>query len=187
MPFNLKWFLFSFKNVLFHFAGEGDGTETKSTGENKDNEKRDDDEQPPKMGQISFPSTSRAYSPIIEDPRERDSRPLSTELVDDKEVKLDDEVSISSRATSIASRAMSPDSNLSRTITGSRPISPEQSATMEPSAQSNVIASGSQLNEAAEKDETKSSSEMSSQPIFKPLVTEKGKSKTTGKSIGGWI
>lgn len=25
------------------------------------------------------------------------------------------------------------------------------------------------------------------QPIFKPLVTEKGKSKTSGKTIGGWI
>lgn len=47
---------------------------------------------------------------------------------------------------------------------------------------------GSQLNEAAAKDGTTPSTEMSlPQPIFKPLVTEKGKSKTTGKSIGGWI
>lgn len=141
------------------------------------------DEQPQLMDQIPFPNTSRAYSPIIEDPTERDSRPSSTELVDNKSIKLDDELSLSSRAPSIPSRAMSPAS------IGSKTISPEQSksATPEPLAQSKDIASGTQLNEMAEKDESKPTSEMSCQPIFKPLATEKGKSKTTGKSIGGWI
>lgn len=140
------------------------------------------------MDQIPFPSVSRAYSPIIEDPIERDSRPSSTDLVDDKTVKLDDELSLSSRATSMPSRAMSPASIRSTTISpapvsamGSRTISPV------PSVQPNDIASGSQLNEAAEKDDSKPSSEMSSQPIFKPLSTAKGQSKITGKSIGGWI
>lgn len=117
------------------------------------------------------PSVSRAYSPIIEDPRERDSRPSSAELVEGKLIKLDDDLSISSRAISPTSV---PDN-----------FKEMPASVSSPTVSSTVSPTTGKLSQTDAKDEFNSG--QSSQPIFKPLATEKGKSKTSGKTVGGWI
>lgn len=114
------------------------------------------------------PSTIiRAYSPIIEDPRERDSRPPSTD-------PLADSISIPSRTMtpSLPSRASSP--------------LPGSSSKTEVKDQEKD-ESKDDSNQTKEESNDKSIVEAKPEPIFRPLITEKGKSKTTGKNIGGWI
>lgn len=137
---------------------------------------------------------SRTYSPIIEDPNERDSRRGSTDLLESS--MKDDDVSISSRAISLASGSVptSSDSPISEQPQAMTPTSeaiasvssPSQAQSLEPTEPTIDQTKSTQAsNETAKKDEPKSN-KVSSQPIFKPL-TDKGKSKTTGKNIGGWI
>lgn len=122
-------------------------------------------------------NTNRAYSPIIEDPSERDSRPPSTDLADSG-AKNDD---VPSRAVSPAAV---PVSSVSPIPGQSRPMSPisssSQSKTPEPAS---PTPGKDDKNDVA----SKSTNATTNQPIFKPLTTDKGKSKTTGKNIGGWI
>lgn len=144
----------------------------------------------------------RAYSPIIEDPRERDSRPASTDPTEDKRFNMQskqfDNVSIPSRATSPAlaqspqppsPQIMSPVSMPSRAASPATPLrlgSPIPSTSIQ--IDNEITGVSSPANESDTKNDTNSSSRSTTpQPIFKPLTTEKGKSKTTGKSIGGWI
>lgn len=121
----------------------------------------------------------RAYSPIIEDPRE--SRPASTDPIEYNATKK------SADSISIPSRAMTPAGVPSR---ASSPL-PETSSKAEVKDESNEEPKegSSQTKELDAKKESneKSTAEVKSEPIFRPLITEKGKSKTTGKNIGGWI
>lgn len=135
---------------------------------------------------IEMPMISRSYSPIIEDPGERDSRPASVDLIERREsnsqFKEGDNMSIQSRAmtpSSVRSHAVSPNVELAR---ASSPASGSVRAITPTAKASN------DLNTEVKNDKSTNDDSMERpQPIFKPLVTEKGKSKTTGKSIGGWI
>lgn len=106
----------------------------------------------------------RAYSPIIE---EKESRPASTDPIEDR--KPDDNISIRSRSMSAASIPSGTSAQDSKEINTADDSKKETEATPEEVP----------TNESISDDKT--------QPIFKPLHTDKGKSKTTGKSIGGWI
>lgn len=126
--------------------------------------------------QLDDQVNTRAYSPIIEDPRERDSRPASTDpIADSLNTQLSDNISIPSRVpstpSSVPSRANTPVPSTSKI---------NEMEAKEPKIQSKELSKD-------EKPEKASKSEIKSEPIFKPLHTDKGKSKTTGKSIGGWI
>lgn len=123
---------------------------------------------------------NRAYSPIVEDPNERDEKGSK---------RLDDDLSVSeqSRAASPSSRSRTPQPT---TASPKRATSPktEQSETTSPIAGVSAKENAGTKDESSVKVVSKSSEKTTSnQPIFKPLVTEKGKSKTTGKNIGGWI
>lgn len=116
----------------------------------------------------------RPYSPIIE---EGESRPASTDPIEDSSHRKQsaDNISIRSRAMSQASAP----SGVGITIPGT-------------SAQVDVETAKEETKEVPKvepKTDVKPPNEptTTTEPIFKPLHTEKGKSKTTGKSIGGWI
>lgn len=144
--------------------------------------------------QIGIPSTSRAYSPIME---ERDSRPASVDPTEKKSlIKGNDNMSLPSRAvtpSSMPSRAVSPNiepqPNVSN-LPSSESILPSGETSTEANADvNNANIQPRETNKSDGNTDAKSASESEEklQPIFKPLITEKGKSKTTGKSIGGWI
>lgn len=141
---------------------------------------------------IEMPMISRSYSPIIEDPRERDSRSASVDLIERREsysqFKESDNMSIPSRAVTpssmIPSRAMTPSSVRSRAVSPNVELG---SSPTTGSVRAITPTASNELNAEVKNDNPTSDSTDTLQPIFKPLVTEKGKSKTTGKSIGGWI
>lgn len=143
---------------------------------------------------IEMPMISRSYSPIIEDPRERDSRPASVDLIERREsnsqFKEGDNMSIPSRAVTpssmIPSRAMTPSSVRSRAVSPNVELA-RASSPASGSVRAITPTASNELNAEVKSDKPTSDSTDTLQPIFKPLVTEKGKSKTTGKSIGGWI
>lgn len=138
---------------------------------------------------MEIKSISRSYSPIIEDPRERDSRPASVDPSDRSNIKQDDTMSLSSRAMTPSSMSMS------RSASPAAGPSQEMLPASDPSRRTSLTVKtlneiGSEpKNESIQLNESDNTSENKEtlQPIFKPLITEKGKSKTTGKSIGGWI
>lgn len=144
---------------------------------------------------MEIKSISRSYSPIIEDPRERDSRPASVDPSDRSNIKQDDTMSLSSRAMTSSSMSMS--RSASPAAGPSKEILPASDPTRRTSLTVKTLNEiGSepknetiQLNETNEMNASENTKENEErlQPIFKPLITEKGKSKTTGKSIGGWI
>lgn len=145
---------------------------------------------------IEMPMISRSYSPIIEDPRERDSRPASVDLIERREsnfqFKEGDNMSITSRAVTpssmIPSEAMTPSSVRSRAVSPNVELARDSSpASGSVRAITPTAKASNELNAEVKNDKPTSDSTDTLQPIFKPLVTEKGKSKTTGKSIGGWI
>ncbi|XP_031631635.1 transient receptor potential protein [Contarinia nasturtii] len=131
---------------------------------------------------VASAMTSRAYSPIIEDPNERDSRPPSTDLVESGGSRASLPMTSASPVPD-QSRTMSPISGSSRSRTPDASM-PDKAISSKPTSPTPV-----ERTKVDEKvDDTKSTVEANTpQPIFKPLTTEKGKSKTTGKSIGGWI
>lgn len=152
--------------------------------------------EPIRTDQIAIPSTSRAYSPIIEDPRERDSRPASVDPTErGGDIKLDDNMSLPSRAitpSSMPSRAATPSGESSAAdVPASEPnraVSPASDPfAVTTNAENNGPNDNNQTNAKQQSTETENNSEPKNEPIFKPLITEKGKSKTTGKNIGGWI
>lgn len=109
----------------------------------------------------------RPYSPIIE---EGESRPASTDPIEDSSHRKQSADNIS--------QASAP-SGVGITIPGT-------------SAQVDVETAKEETKEVPKvepKTDVKPPNEptTTTEPIFKPLHTEKGKSKTTGKSIGGWI
>lgn len=113
---------------------------------------------------------ARSYSPIIEDPTERDSRPASTDPIEDRKESITP--NLMDNNASIPPGSVSPILEPTRIASDTTAKTDTAEASAPPKTSSNVDAQPSSS---------------SSQPIFRPLITEKGKSKTTGKTIGGWI
>lgn len=123
----------------------------------------------------------RSYSPIIEDPRERDSRPASTDPIEDRRDTISP--NLMDNNASIPSRSVSPVMEPTRITSSETKV---QTDTKE--ASTTVAGSPPKTNLAVDAQPSSSSSRQTTpEPIFRPLITEKGKSKTTGKNIGGWI
>lgn len=117
----------------------------------------------------------RSHSPIIEDPRERDSRPPSTDPIEDRKIGISPNPMDNSTST--------PSGSVSPALESSRI---DSVATMQTDDTPDTGASDTKTSLNAQQSSS-SSHQTTHEPIFRPLITEKGKSKTTGKSIGGWI
>lgn len=120
----------------------------------------------------------RPYSPIIE---EGESRPASTDPIEDSSHRKQsaDNISIRSRAMSQASAP----SGVGTPIPGTSAQVDVETAKEETKEVPKVEPKVEPKTDVKPPNEPTTTTE----PIFKPLHTEKGKSKTTGKSIGGWI
>lgn len=129
-----------------------------------------------------IPNMIRSYSPIIEDPSERDSRPASTDPNENRRLSMTPKPM--DNGTPTPSRSVSPALEPSQ-ISGSPSTLP-----LNDTPDVEVAATKTNLNvdkSTAAQQSPSSSRQATPEPIFRPLITEKGKSKTTGKSIGGWI
>lgn len=120
----------------------------------------------------------RSYSPIIEDPRERDSRPASTDPIEDRKGSIPP--NLMDHTASIPSRSATP------VLEPTRAASATAVKTDTAEAPADVTPAKASLTADAQQSSS-SSRQTTPEPIFRPLIVEKGKSKTTGKNIGGWI
>lgn len=157
-------------------------TETEKKGDKEDEKPTVLKESQATEAEDNIASINRAYSPIIEDPRERDSRSASVDPSERSELssqtKQDDNVSSSSRTHT-------PSSEPSRMVT---PTLGQALSSALPALETSAKGRGSKVADIGSHLEGKSNdSSVELEPIFKPLKADKGTSKTTGKSVGGWI
>lgn len=110
----------------------------------------------------------RPHTPILEDPKE-DRSPS----VEPGEIS---KTSDTTAPSSIPAQESSSDVKSEETS--------KEAAESQPSTSAQPEEKQDQPEEDAEKEEPPAAQE---QPIFRPITTDKGKSKVYGKTIGGWI
>lgn len=161
---NTKWYE---QHIIFFvmktkIENQTKDTEAKQQTDDKINNQQTEEIPSTSGDNLSSPPSDvgRSYSPIIE---ERDSRPASTDPIDDRKGSVSSKPADS--GSSMASRSVSP--ALETPVN-----STEASAT-----KSTLSVDKSPL----------PSRQTTPEPIFRPLYSDKGTSKTTGKTIGGWI